>query len=1758
MANNGNKANLPAIPFQVHSSPNLVFSPSSKSDTSDELADQSQGFSSEAVSTTVISSTSPIPGPSIFPSPSFHTQGVWETSGSFGGTGLVKTEASVGTDVGACSFVSKTETLPTFGVPATIKPTHGDISNSFVTSNLFSNVSSKDPANKGTPFFGSPLKSSSTVPKIFGGTECHIEGGLLVQKTREAKQSNISISKDSTPSSEAGSSVTAVPLSTSTPVLFGGVISSSTASIATTKWPATITTATTASSHIFGAVESSQTATLFGGSAVFSTSNIPGITTVSKSSSGGSKTSFPLQPSNINDEGKESNLFLRSSTSGLPFISHQDMSYTGKSPVSKTSVKGSMFGGTSSAEKPTENTPMKSSKKRLIDKTEASKGRSVPTGHRRSQEKLEPTVTNIVKPKEVPEIFGKDEGHASGTSPKYHKKELTKLIIALIPDCCMDKEILKSHFEKYGEVKRITLNPKVNQATVQYNNHHAASKAKKKGKEIHPKLPELKIFYATPVRRKSEEGNSDAMMSKKRAIKTLQHVQQPSDLDPYIPLERPTAEEPISKVMPLKVSHLDVKKPSTSRKKQSRPVSPARENKDTAISFEGKDLKTILESQATNNCDRYTILKARDKLLRNERTRTSDLKKATYLAATCPDMCPELERYMRDVQNDLSFYEMTTGVLDHRLVTKKFSRSSADKDVPLPHELRPGPVLLRTMDFLVCNIINQADTEETEVDIWYNYLWNRTRAIRNDLMQQQLTDSNAVVIMERCTRFHIYAAARLCQEPPDLFDAKMNTEHLTKSLQTLKELYLDLGERGEYFDTEPEFRAYEMLLNLNDGERIVTQYSKFRGEVQKSSHVQFALKAVLAVTFNNYVKFFKLLKSATYLQGCLLHRYFRQVRSKALDTFMKAYVPTKAPQTLPMESVIKTLGFENETDAVAYLKCHGITADDQNVVFDKYSFIQNPEEIPPLIRPIKLIEIKRTSALGEVIQGGPIPDNPLYTHIPHNSFDERGHLKPGAKDASDQNIENHQKPLPALTSVHTVVHPVKQQNYVLLAHMKDVYNVIEASVLEEIVRKVSIECIELFQHEVLVDKAACSLSSELLKESIQEEIKIVSYETMKEAKEERKEALRKLKEEEAAKREALRKLYDSVAATIFMNYVNEFVDGYIKQICQEYLQEVEMQNILTSLSEELPLKYETEVITELLISISKEVIEEMIAAQEMKVQNLQQKICNRKLSEYFCKWRTQVLKARRRKQSQEMFPADCSHLSITQQNEAFGWGYQRSSIENKSALQLSTLESNISRKVEKTLVRNMLVRECAWHPLYMQCLLMEEVDKFLPANTHNLFSQYFKLLVCTADSANSTIMQWLHSKLGSEENNDIQKPLNYCFSFVSKKSGLEYSWAIRETPVNSLSPENIKGTSAVLFVTSSKDTEDSQYCTIQNLLKERQGTSFYTVFYNCKSCDSKKSWSLSEEDLLKPETSLKLQNILLGLWKQQEERMTLVSSRMNNFVCGFIAEKFVEPALRYQNERNADKKSPLPPSILIDLYNKVIDFLITVINDKDLQSLEWPPPELSHLKQIPPPTWNNIDVKHVAGVLSHLKLPELQMDGIMSWGNITKVLHTYVTKVSGPLDDGIRLASHLNTILTNSFKILASANGYDDEASSDCEIHVLQLPWTELVYACASFRLSELSDIPVFYQPKKLKSFMYPHSWWAACDTSDPVWTEALKENYPLNSRKRKAEKQDKLVNNQVKLQKTPSKLLSDIANEKQKFMEFEKRLESLLNVDEI
>jgi hypothetical protein len=418
---------------------------------------------------------------------------------------------------------------------------------------------------------------------------------------------------------------------------------------------------------------------------------------------------------------------------------------------------------------------------------------------------------------------------------------------------------------------------------------------------------------------------------------------------------------------------------------------------------EKRELINLINESVYNRCaktskEKYEILDLRDKILKlirfdvDNQIQSVVVDNAQLIAligknlpselslnslhGNCVDMCPERERYSREYLNLIHKYEMKydyeteSNMLDHNLMIKEYSRSSADQDLPLPNEMRPLSVLYDTMMFIVNEIITKIETHSDEnnddndqqenghsssfsVGEWYDFIWNRTRSIRKDIIQQRLlinrspllTQHNdddqierigGVLIIEKCARFHIMCSYRLCEESSQVFDFKINEENLKNCFQSLRQFYehssssADVARGLSQSPNEAEFRSYIILLNLNES-NILSEIQRWPKHIRHSRQVRFALKIYFAYASRNYVSFFRMInfEECEYLQACILHRYFAKIRCQAFESIFTAYKEIKG-KVYPLEKLAELLGFDEEKDAEDYCLCFDMKIEDHH------------------------------------------------------------------------------------------------------------------------------------------------------------------------------------------------------------------------------------------------------------------------------------------------------------------------------------------------------------------------------------------------------------------------------------------------------------------------------------------------------------------------------------------------------------------------------------------------------------------------------------------------------------------------------------------------------------------------------------------------------------------------------------------------------------------------------------------------------------
>ncbi|XP_058806337.1 germinal-center associated nuclear protein-like [Phymastichus coffea] len=655
------------------------------------------------------------------------------------------------------------------------------------------------------------------------------------------------------------------------------------------------------------------------------------------------------------------------------------------------------------------------------------------------------------------------------------KLEIEKSITCTdVPDALLLKAEAKKHFDKFGETLKITIRPKRKMIIAWYATDDGALKAYNKGgtygqEEFQTDWTTQEVLSSKPKKSQSVACKiashlnlDEEQMEELRAMESTPSDYNLPDSDQIgrnqrvakakLKISRELTTKAISqkrnpslaakslvksaKIIATKPTIIVNESKVLKKEEPPSPVEPPAENKAILkiSSAAIEEMQNLIQQPGMTAEERYKILDARDRLMRLKRRKQKSLATAEVTKGTCPDMCPEKERYMREFQRQVFSYEQLKDSdeyrIDHSLAVKQYSRSSADQEEPMPHDLRPVKALKLTMSYLLHEIVDLCEEEGTSLEDWYNFLWDRMRSIRKDITQQELCCLDTVELVEQCARFHILASERLCAEGTTVFDSKINSENLTKCLQSLKYMYDDLRENDIVCSNEAEFRAYVILLNLNNG-TFISELRTLSSNVKHSREVKFSLDVHAAMNMNNYSRFFKLVRQTSYLNACILMRYFNEVRVKALETMVKAYCRTSGTTQYPLYELIDILGFEDEDEVFEFCHRVGLKCDKESLYIKlKRESFRKPENFDQN-RAYNLVLSKRLSinqSVGECIAGGKRPKKLYENHKPYNSFNAKGYLMKKSFNAQDQkkilnNVNEKKRTKSVTTSMSTFKKP---------------------------------------------------------------------------------------------------------------------------------------------------------------------------------------------------------------------------------------------------------------------------------------------------------------------------------------------------------------------------------------------------------------------------------------------------------------------------------------------------------------------------------------------------------------------------------------------------------------------------------------------------------------------------------------------------------------------------------------------------------------
>jgi len=246
-------------------------------------------------------------------------------------------------------------------------------------------------------------------------------------------------------------------------------------------------------------------------------------------------------------------------------------------------------------------------------------------------------------------------------------------------------------------------------------------------------------------------------------------------------------------------------------------------------------------------------------------------------------------------------------------------------------------------------LIGQASTLESV----HHFVWDRTRAIRNDFSIQQITRGPelhvAIASYERIARFHILSLHQLAwvMTPYEKYESQQEREQLDKTLLSLMQYYDDSRGRVQSRN-EAEFRAYCIIFQIQDPvPNLEDRVQTWPVEILEDGRVQRALKLYKAasntadpqgpfkpgvphaVAHANWRRFWKLIQSneISYLMACVAEIYFALVRRTALNSIWQSYRKgaNVKNEDWSLEELTEVFGFEDEDEVQRFCEDYGFT-----------------------------------------------------------------------------------------------------------------------------------------------------------------------------------------------------------------------------------------------------------------------------------------------------------------------------------------------------------------------------------------------------------------------------------------------------------------------------------------------------------------------------------------------------------------------------------------------------------------------------------------------------------------------------------------------------------------------------------------------------------------------------------------------------------------------------------------------------------------
>ncbi|XP_055602164.1 SAC3 domain-containing protein 1 [Uranotaenia lowii] len=281
----------------------------------------------------------------------------------------------------------------------------------------------------------------------------------------------------------------------------------------------------------------------------------------------------------------------------------------------------------------------------------------------------------------------------------------------------------------------------------------------------------------------------------------------------------------------------------------------------------------------------------------------------SFIRGSCETMCPKSEIDLRTKEKMLHFYELKPGSRtepDLNRVVKEFARSAAGVRRPKHWEIRTFPALKRSVEYLLTEII--LDTRRSYT-FQYEFIFDRLRAVRQELVMQNLSTKESLELLVPSVRFLSYSAYRLCAAPMNEFDPKICSTHLQECLKKVLRCYEDLDQESVEYDRNQRIQMEGIYLIFNLGSmEALSRGINLSKDLRE--HLKIHLTLNLEYIRANFYKVLEGFQSLPPLETALASLKLSEIRRQMLLRFSVAFQSKQL--TVPLDWIGHILHYRDD------------------------------------------------------------------------------------------------------------------------------------------------------------------------------------------------------------------------------------------------------------------------------------------------------------------------------------------------------------------------------------------------------------------------------------------------------------------------------------------------------------------------------------------------------------------------------------------------------------------------------------------------------------------------------------------------------------------------------------------------------------------------------------------------------------------------------------------------------------------------------